>query len=570
MIHNRFPSLTHWKRDTIRASVQCLVGAVLFAFGVIIQVIKCVVVLHVCLGHSICVIGGYVAISAVTIWAYRLAFSLLCRAPSLPNLLYTVLLLHDHLGRVVAAVTVFILWAEILHDSHSTIHKLLVLLIITNCTFTLQRIMLINIENTYVIENYSVKIRDSITDQAVFRAMYNYCAKQSELQKKLFPERWSVYTMHKILESDLWTSSEHGSQDLWFTNTENRQHHHHHHYQTDLFDMLLQKVSESHARGVEPVKPHGLRRVSGTINVTTASKSPHTLEQAITTIRPEELIKTVPDSLHGPLQEMFKSVKVITRPVFHKALKTAADGRLALQLTLGDYTRIVKKLNNGITVLTLNVLLFIALTVFGIDVNKTGVTYITFLIGLSFIFGDTAKRFFEGAVMVFVWSPFAVHDRIFTKDDYGQQANLIVKRINLLTTEFISSDGQVTIISNSSLQGREIRNATRSGATSTVLTCKISANTQSRIVGDLLTHLEHHRMAMDQEVTAVNVSLTTARDDGLTSTVLVTLHHATSFENNASRFEIQDSFCRCIHDFLSQQAESPTTTCAAAVVNQNQ
>ncbi|KAG5190513.1 hypothetical protein JKP88DRAFT_130634, partial [Tribonema minus] len=146
---------------------------------------------------------------------------------------------------------------------------------------------------------------------------------------------------------------------------------------------------------------------------------------------------------------------------FEKALYKATDSRTALKRTLHDYMRIMGKLEVGLGVLSCIVMGLVCGIILDVNFVQAGTTWLTLALAFSFCFGDTVKRLFEGLVLVFVWNPYGISDRVFINDDNKVEMNLVVTKINLLNTEFIRSDGQLCIISNSIIQQRDVRNASR-------------------------------------------------------------------------------------------------------------
>ncbi|KAG5178235.1 hypothetical protein JKP88DRAFT_146591, partial [Tribonema minus] len=165
----------------------------------------------------------------------------------------------------------------------------------------------------------------------------------------------------------------------------------------------------------------------------------------------------------------------IDHKTFERALYKATDSRSALKSTLQCYMKIMTKLKAGFTVLSCILLAVVCAIVLGVDFVKASPTWLTLVLAFGFCFGDTVRRLFEGLVLVFVWHPFGVADRVFINDDNNMEMNFVVSKINLLNTEFIRSDGQLCILSNSVIQQRDVRNASRAEFNCTVFCLKLRA-----------------------------------------------------------------------------------------------
>jgi hypothetical protein len=238
---------------------------------------------------------------------------------------------------------------------------------------------------------------------------------------------------------------------------------------------------------------------------------------------------------------------------FERALLKATEGRIALKRTLQDYMRIMSKLQAGLTVFSCLVLALIWGVILDVNFLNAGTTWLSLVLAFSFCFGDTIKRLFEGLILVFVWHPFSVSDRVFINDDNNVEMNLVVSKINLLNTEFIRSDGQLCILSNGIIQQRDVRNVSRAPFNCTVFFIKLRGDACVDVLTHLHTHLEGFRgKHWRTEVKKISVQLRTVYDNSLTSTAVVVLTHSQNFENDDLRFAVHDAFARRTHTFLRE------------------
>ena len=152
----------------------------------------------------------------------------------------------------------------------------------------------------------------------------------------------------------------------------------------------------------------------------------------------------------------------VSRAEFVAVVSGLSSRRAGLRSTLRDYQRMVRTLSGALTCVSIICLFFAVLGILHADVLGMGTSIVTGIFAFSIAFGSTLQSFFEGLIFVFVVRPYDVGDRVFMPDAQGQQLDLVVTRMNLLTTVFTSSSGQYMILSNSILRDTLINNAYRS------------------------------------------------------------------------------------------------------------
>ena len=148
------------------------------------------------------------------------------------------------------------------------------------------------------------------------------------------------------------------------------------------------------------------------------------------------------------------------------------EERRALNNSLSDITHAIAKLDKILICVCFFVTFFVALAIFSSDPVKTIVPFSSFLIGLSFVFGQSARDTFDSILFVFVTHPFDTNDVVLVKDE-----RLIVKELGLLTTTFIRFDGQECYFPNSVLNKQTIFNIRRSKAQGEVIKVDVGFDT---------------------------------------------------------------------------------------------
>lgn len=158
---------------------------------------------------------------------------------------------------------------------------------------------------------------------------------------------------------------------------------------------------------------------------------------------------------------------------------------------------ILKKLDIILKLGLLCFLIFIALSIFSINVTNMLTLSLSIVIGLNFIFGDTAKHVFTSIVMLFINHPFDIGDTIVVglfEEGIFLKEIVTVKQINLLSTVFTRWNGQETYIPNHMLAAAPfLTNLSRSVEQWEKIDFKVPSTTSSahlsrlrQLVGDFL------------------------------------------------------------------------------------
>ncbi|GLT59050.1 hypothetical protein SLA2020_318940 [Shorea laevis] len=143
----------------------------------------------------------------------------------------------------------------------------------------------------------------------------------------------------------------------------------------------------------------------------------------------------------------------INRQTLRKWLVNAVVERRSLAQSLEDSKRAKEELNKIVSG-TAVILVFIVWLIM-MEILTTGalVVLITQFAALAFIFGDTGKSLFQGIVFVFVMHPFDVGDCCLISGE-----EMVVERINLLSTVFGKNMKDKVVYPNSFLTGTQIKN----------------------------------------------------------------------------------------------------------------
>ncbi|KAL3747152.1 hypothetical protein ACJRO7_016002 [Eucalyptus globulus] len=131
--------------------------------------------------------------------------------------------------------------------------------------------------------------------------------------------------------------------------------------------------------------------------------------------------------------------------------------RKSLTYSLNDTKTAIEELNRLASAVLLIAIIIVSLLMMGVLTTQVLVFISSQLLLVAFMFGNTVKTLFEAIVFVFVMHPFDVGDRCVI--DGVQMA---VEEMNLLTTVFLTNDGEMIFYPNSVLSNKPISNFYRS------------------------------------------------------------------------------------------------------------
>lgn len=132
--------------------------------------------------------------------------------------------------------------------------------------------------------------------------------------------------------------------------------------------------------------------------------------------------------------------------------------RKFISKSLKDASHALGQLDTIFLCVAFIVLIFESFAIFNVSYEKSLTTFYTLAIGASFIFKESAQNVFDSIIFLLVTHPFDTGDRIVVDD-----AVMTVRKMSLLSSEFILWDNTQIFISNSLLSQMFITNLRRSG-----------------------------------------------------------------------------------------------------------
>ena len=214
--------------------------------------------------------------------------------------------------------------------------------------------------------------------------------------------------------------------------------------------------------------------------------------------------------------------------------------RKGLSRTIRDTRTVVSKLENLVTLALLFGLVFVALLIFRVDVDKT-LVYVAII--LTFVNGGQLGNLYTAVVFVLVQRPYDVGDRIVID---GLADHMVVMRINLMSTETRSWRGHIIIWPNVKLASMVITNHRRSTFYEIEHQIRIPLDTDKEKLNDLdilLREFVQDRRD-DWDETSLMTIMTDIDMKNNSANFWVWIDMRDGWQNIARRWRRQDDFMR--------------------------
>lgn len=186
----------------------------------------------------------------------------------------------------------------------------------------------------------------------------------------------------------------------------------------------------------------------------------------------------------------------ITKAEMLDAVQRIYSERKSLSTSLKDMSSAISKLDKVLMFIGLIIVIFIWLLIFNGDSTVANIVPLsTFVVGFSFIFGNSAKNIFESMIFIFATHPYDVGDLVCIDDEW-----MYVKEFGLLSTTFRTVFNQESVAPNALLAtSKYIYNSRRSGAQWEVTFLQVSFDTSLETLENLRTKLRAWTKENDRE-----------------------------------------------------------------------
>jgi hypothetical protein len=248
----------------------------------------------------------------------------------------------------------------------------------------------------------------------------------------------------------------------------------------------------------------------------------------------------------------------VTRRTFQDAVVSCFLHRESMWKTIRDYARITSTMGITLSCARAIVLVLVAMFVAGMTTEALGTSLVSLtsvVLSLSFAFGPTVCRCFEGFIFVFVQHPFECGDWIsLGDDDGGRPTPIAVRRIHLLTTELNMMDGRVVALQNCSLREKNICNLSRSKRPLLAIPVRVHADTPASFANNLEARLKQYAVETNDTLRVLNVTVLTctSRDDGASYVLKAFIMMPEGAWHDMDHcIVVRESYTKCINEFCA-------------------
>lgn len=226
------------------------------------------------------------------------------------------------------------------------------------------------------------------------------------------------------------------------------------------------------------------------------------------------------------------------------AIVRAYKERKDINKALRDTSQAVGKLHCFCLILACSISAALCGILFAKNARNVLISISTFFLGLTFIFGESAKQFFQSIIFLFFMHPYDVGDRV-----YIDTLQYIVKKVGLLGTEFRCTNGQITYIPHYILITKVIYNARRSERQVDVIEFQLSYDTPKEKLVELKESINHYLNEQESREFSGNPLLAIkAIEDCNQLKLFLSLEHKSNWQNNTQRLIRKTRFMLALRD----------------------
>lgn len=186
----------------------------------------------------------------------------------------------------------------------------------------------------------------------------------------------------------------------------------------------------------------------------------------------------------------------ISKEEMREAVQRIYRERRSLSTSLKDMSSAISKLDGVLMFIGLIIVIFIWLLIFNGDSTVSNIVPLsTFVVGFSFIFGNSAKNIFESMIFIFATHPYDVGDLVCIDEVW-----MFVKEFGLLSTTFRTTVNQEVVAPNAMLATKKyIYNSRRSNAQWEFTLIQVGFETSLETIENLRSKLRAWTKENDRE-----------------------------------------------------------------------
>ena len=233
----------------------------------------------------------------------------------------------------------------------------------------------------------------------------------------------------------------------------------------------------------------------------------------------------------------------ISKEEMREAVQRIYRERRALSTSLKDMSSAISKLDGVLMFIGFIIVVFIWLLIFNGDSTVSNIVPLsTFVVGFSFIFGNSAKNIFESMIFIFATHPYDVGDLVCIDDEW-----MFVKEFGLLSTTFRTTVNQEIISPNALLATQKyIYNSRRSGAQWEFTMIQVGFDTSLETLEQLRTKLRAWTKENDREFGGpLDVNFNSITQQNAVE-LIIAFEHKSNWQDWGARWERRTKLMRRI------------------------
>lgn len=233
----------------------------------------------------------------------------------------------------------------------------------------------------------------------------------------------------------------------------------------------------------------------------------------------------------------------ITRQEFRDGVQRIFRERRALTTSLKDASSAIRKLDGVLLGIALIIMIFIWLLIFNGDNTVANIAPLsTFVVGFSFIFGNSAKTLFESMVFIFATHPYDVGDLVCVDDTF-----MFVVEFGLISTTFRTVVNELIVAPNALLSSSKmIFNCRRSGNQWEVTFVQVGYDsTLLEMIDELRSRMRGWVKSNDREWGGgLEINLNELKTDQNSIELVVAMEHKGNWQNWGERWSRRTQLMR--------------------------
>ncbi|KXS10446.1 hypothetical protein M427DRAFT_36983 [Gonapodya prolifera JEL478] len=210
-----------------------------------------------------------------------------------------------------------------------------------------------------------------------------------------------------------------------------------------------------------------------------------------------------------------------------------------LTKSIEDMHHALTKLDLVLSVITVFLLFWVWLLIFGVDLQSVFVTLTSLLVLSTYVIGGSLKDTFSCIIFLFVTHPYDVGDLIQVP---GHTMSYIVVEMNILTTTFRRTDGMTVLASNTVLSNMFISNIRRSAPMSQSVQLDIPIDTPVEKIHEIKQRMSEWVQKEAIDYSSFDVNITDLISESFSMKVSMSVKHRDNWQDGSKKSQRQTRF----------------------------